>query len=588
LIQKLKQAILDAFAHEFDHAVDGDDLKIENTNPQFEGVFTFVVFPYLRITRKKPEETAEIIGSFVTDKVDEIDSYNVVKGFLNFSLKDSFWLQFLGQIQSAKRLGTPTQSPQKIMVEYSSPNTNKPLHLGHVRNNLLGFSVAEILAYFGHDVVKVNLINDRGIHICKSMLAYAKNANGETPESGGLKGDHLVGKYYVQFDKMYKQEIADNVAKGQTEEEAKTNSLLMNEAREMLAKWEKGDSETMDLWNRLNNWVYAGFDVTYDRMGVGFDTIYKESETYLLGKEMVGDGLSSGVLFKKDDGSVWADLTNDGLDEKLLLRADGTSVYMTQDLGTADMKYADFAMSKSLYVVGNEQDYHFKVLQLILKKLGKPYADGIYHMSYGMVELPDGKLKTREGKVVDADELMDEMYETAKQRTSEQGKTDGLPKAELHSLYEMLGMGALKYFLLKVDPTKRILFNPAESIDFQGNTGSFIQYTHARCKSILRTWNGEMNIDMALSLTSIERDLITHLYGFDTKLEEACKLYSPSIIAHYLYDTAKIYNGFYNQCSILKAESEELIQFRVALTQATARKLETCGKLLGIAMPEKM
>ncbi|MBO6515415.1 MAG: arginine--tRNA ligase [Bacteroidia bacterium] len=585
---QLKQAIVKAFSTEFDHTVSVEEIKIENTNPQFEGSFTFVVFPYLRVTRKKPEESAEIIGNAVVQELTEIKDFNVVKGFLNFSLKDAYWVEYLESLTQAKRLGTTADKPQKVMVEYSSPNTNKPLHLGHVRNNLLGFSIAEILEYYGHEVIKVNLINDRGIHICKSMLAYQKFANGETPESSGIKGDHLVGKYYVEFDIAHKKELAELVASGMSEDEAKASSTLMNEAREMLGKWEKGDEETLALWNKLNNWVYKGFDASYSRMGVSFEKFYKESETYLLGKKMVMDGLEAGILFQKEDGSIWADLTDDGLDQKLLLRADGTSVYMTQDLGTADLKYADYGMDTSIYVVGNEQDYHFKVLRLILEKLGKTYASGVFHMSYGMVELPEGKMKTREGKVVDADDLMDEMYETAKLRTMEQGKTDGLSDDELHGLYETLGLGALKYFLLKVDPTKRIVFNPSETIDFQGNTGTFIQYTYARCKSVLRNWSDSLTFDTSLELEPTERDLIAHLFGFDAKLEEACKLYSPSIIAQYLYDTAKFYNSFYNQCSILKAENQSLIQFRVGLTAVTVRMLETCGKLLGMQMPEKM
>lgn len=588
MIQELKNAISEAFASHFDHQLAVEDVKIENTNPQFEGSFTFVVFPYLRVTRKKPEETAEIIGAFVKDKVAEIASFNVVKGFLNFSLTDSYWISVLTDFGSKTELGSKTDTPQKVLVEYSSPNTNKPLHLGHVRNNLLGYSIAEILAYAGHEVNKVNLINDRGIHICKSMLAYQKLADNETPESAGIKGDHLIGKYYVEFDKAHKQELKDLMDQGQTEEEAKANSTWMKEAREMLNKWENGDKEIMALWNKLNNWVYEGFDISYHRMGVDFDKFYKESETYLLGKEMVQQGLSDGLFFQKEDGSVWIDLTDEGLDEKLLLRGDGTSVYMTQDMGTCELKYQDYGMDKSMYVVGNEQDYHFKVLKLIMQKMGKAYADGIFHMSYGMVELPEGKMKTREGKVVDADDLMDEMYATAKQRTMEQGKTEGLSESELSDLYETLGLGALKYFLLKVDPTKRIVFNPEESIDFQGNTGTFIQYTYARCQSILRNWNEELHLDNSIALEDSERDLIAHFFQFDSKLQEACKLYSPATIAQYLYDTAKLYNSFYNQCSILKAESEEVKQLRIALTQMTARTLDVCGKLLGMKMPNKM
>jgi arginyl-tRNA synthetase len=588
LINKLKRSISEAFASLYSHDIVAEDLKIEKTNPQFEGSFTFVVFPFLKITRTKPEDSATAIGAFVSEQLTEVQSFNVVKGFLNFALTDQFWLEYLSTVHQTERLGNKTTEPQKIMVEYSSPNTNKPLHLGHVRNNLLGYSISQILSYYGHHVTKANLINDRGIHICKSMLAYTLFADGETPESGQIKGDHLVGKYYVAFDKAYKTEQAELIASGLSEEEAKTKSPLMAQAREMLNKWEQGDEQTLSLWNTLNDWVYKGFDVSYKRMGVDFDKYYKESNTYLLGKEMVQEGLDANVFFKKDDGSVWVDLTDDGLDQKLLLRADGTSVYMTQDIGTADLKYNDYKMEQSIYVVGNEQEYHFKVLQLILKKLQKPYADGVIHMSYGMVELPTGKLKTREGKVVDADDLMDEMYATAKERTQEQGKTEDLDPDTLHTLFETLGMGALKYFLLKVDPTKRILFNPAESIDFQGNTGTFIQYTYARCSSILRSANQELSVPSQVQLETVEQDLIAHFFDFDDVLKDAAKQMSPALIAQYLYDTAKYYNTFYNQCPILKAEEPASVSFRLVLTAVTARMIATCGELLGMKMPAKM
>ncbi|MFT5724732.1 MAG: arginyl-tRNA synthetase [Bacteroidia bacterium] len=588
MINKLKRSISEAFASLYSHDIVAEDLKIEKTNPQFEGSFTFVVFPFLKITRTKPEDSATAIGAFVSEQLTEVQSFNVVKGFLNFALTDQFWLEYLSTVHQTERLGNKTTEPQKIMVEYSSPNTNKPLHLGHVRNNLLGYSISQILSYYGHHVTKANLINDRGIHICKSMLAYTLFADGETPESGQIKGDHLVGKYYVAFDKAYKTEQAELIASGLSEEEAKTKSPLMAQAREMLNKWEQGDEQTLSLWNTLNDWVYKGFDVSYKRMGVDFDKYYKESNTYLLGKEMVQEGLDANVFFKKDDGSVWVDLTDDGLDQKLLLRADGTSVYMTQDIGTADLKYNDYKMEQSIYVVGNEQEYHFKVLQLILKKLQKPYADGVIHMSYGMVELPTGKLKTREGKVVDADDLMDEMYATAKERTQEQGKTEDLDPDTLHTLFETLGMGALKYFLLKVDPTKRILFNPAESIDFQGNTGTFIQYTYARCSSILRSANQELSVPSQVQLETVEQDLIAHFFDFDDVLKDAAKQMSPALIAQYLYDTAKYYNTFYNQCPILKAEEPASVSFRLVLTAVTARMIATCGELLGMKMPAKM
>ncbi len=588
MIQTLKQSIQEAFKDLFDHSLSLDEVKIENTNPSFEGSFTFVVFPFLRVTKKKPEESGELIGAFVHAKMNEIASFNVVKGFLNFSLTQEYWLSYLGELNQLERLGNKVREPKKIMVEYSSPNTNKPLHLGHVRNNLLGYSISQILSYYGHEVIKANLINDRGIHICKSMLAYQMFANGETPESGNIKGDHLVGKYYVAFDKAYKEEQAQLIESGLTEDEAKNQSKLMADAREMLTKWEQGDKGIMVLWNQLNNWVYDGFDISYARMGVDFDVYYKESQTYLLGKSMVLEGLEQGVFFKKDDGSIWVDLTDDGLDQKLLLRADGTSVYMTQDIGTADLKYNDYHMDQSVYIVGNEQDYHFKVLKLVLQKLQKPYADGVHHMSYGMVELPTGKLKTREGKVVDADDLMEEMHATAKERTIEQGKADGLSTDALNELYETLGLGALKYFLLKVDPSKRILFNPADSIDFQGNTGTFIQYTYARCSSILRNAEHEVTMPGSVKLETSEIDLIAHFFKFDNVLEEAANHMSPALIAQYLYDTAKNYNSFYNQCSILKAETDSLVKMRLVLTRITARMIETCGRLLGMKMPDRM
>jgi arginyl-tRNA synthetase len=587
-ISSLKQTIRTAFVKLYSHDLTIDEVKIEKTNPSFEGSFTFVVFPFLRITKAKPEESAQAIGALVVDQLSEIESFNVVKGFLNFQLTDAFWLNYLETLTTAERLGIKTSSPKKMMVEYSSPNTNKPLHLGHVRNNLLGFSISQILSYYGHEVIKANLINDRGIHICKSMLAYQLFANGETPESGNIKGDHLVGKYYVEFDKAYKAEQAALISDGLSEEDAKNKSALMAQAREMLTKWEEGDVDTLALWNKLNDWVYQGFDVSYKRMGVDFDAMYKESNTYLLGKEMVLEGLNDGVFFQKDDGSIWVDLTDDGLDQKLLLRADGTSVYMTQDIGTADLKFQDHGMDQSIYVVGNEQEYHFKVLKLILKKLNKSYAEGLMHMSYGMVELPTGKLKTREGKVVDADDLMDEMNATAQERTEEQGKTDGLSSEALVELFETLGLGALKYFLLKVDPTKRILFNPADSIDFQGNTGTFIQYTYARCNSILRSSKSNGKLSSNIELESVERSLIEHFFHFDSVLEDAAKQLSPALIAQYLYDTAKNYNTFYNQCPILKAESEDIVTNRIALTAITAKMLTTCGSLLGMQMPDKM
>lgn len=587
MIQELKSAISKAFTELYEHNLPVEDVKIESTNPSFPGSFTFVVFPFLRVTRQKPEDSANAVGDFVQSQLEAVSAYNVVKGFLNFEITDAYWMQFASQFAHSERLITSSGTKRKVMVEYSSPNTNKPLHLGHVRNNLLGYSICQILEYAGNEVIKVNLINDRGIHICKSMLAYERLANGETPEIAGMKGDHLVGKYYVLFDKKHKEELAELVEGGMSQEEAEKASDWMNAAREMLTKWEANDAEIRTIWERMNQWVYDGFDVTYNRMGVSFDKFYKESETYLLGKEMVLQGLDDGIFFQKEDGSIWVDLTDEGLDQKLLLRADGTSVYMTQDIGTADLKYADYEMDQSVYVVGNEQDYHFNVLKLILKKLGKPHADGVHHMSYGMVELPSGKLKTREGKVVDADDLMDEMHETAKQRTVEQGKIEGISDSEQNDLFEMLGLGALRYFLLKVDPTKRIVFNPEDSIDFQGDTGTFIQYTHARCRSVERAYQGEVRFDVD-SLEQTEQSLIEHFYQFQHTIEEAAQHMSPAIVSSYLYETAKRFNSFYNQCSILKADSEVQIAFRVGLTQMTSRVLRECGSLLGMEMPERM
>jgi arginyl-tRNA synthetase len=475
------------------------------------------------------------------------------------------------------------------MVEYSSPNTNKPLHLGHIRNNLLGYSVAEILKAYGYDVIKANLVNDRGIHICKSMLAWEKFGNGETPESSGLKGDHLVGKYYVVFDKEYKKEIEALKVEGQSEDEAKKNAPLIQEAQVMLQKWEAGDEDVLNLWKTMNGWVYAGFDKTYKQLGVDFDKFYYESETYLLGKDIIQEGLEKGVFFKKDDNSVWIDLTDEGLDEKLVLRGDGTSVYITQDLGTAQLKYDEFKMNESIYVVGNEQDYHFKVLFAILKKLGKEWADGLYHLSYGMVDLPSGKMKSREGTVVDADDLMAEMIETAKERTEELGKTEGFNEEEKVNLYQTIGMGALKYFLLKVDPKKRLLFDPNESVDFQGHTGPFVQYTHARIKSVLRKADyvpGQIKVPSTLS--TFERDLIQALANYPAIIEASAKEFSPAQLANYAYDIAKLYNKFYHEETILKAEDENVKGFRLQLSASAARIISESMNLLGIQVPERM
>lgn len=589
---KIITHIQDAFTSLYEAEI--EDLKIEPTKSNFEGNYSFVVFPYLRQSKKKPEETAEEIGLYLKDKVEEISDFNVVKGFLNLSLSQEFWATYLNDLLAYQPKGG--QGPiygrgnleGKIMVEYSSPNTNKPLHLGHVRNNLLGYSVSEIMAFAGYDVTKVNLINDRGIHICKSMYAWETLGNGETPESSGLKGDHLVGKYYVEFDKLYKKEIAALIAEGKGEEEAKKEAPSILAAQAMLLKWEKGDPETIALWKKMNQWVYDGFDSTYKRMGVDFDKMYYESNTYLLGKEFVEEGLEDGVFFQKADGSVWVDLSNEGLDEKLLLRADGTSVYMTQDMGTAQQKYDEYQCEKSIYVVGNEQEYHFKVLQLILKKLCKPYADGIFHLSYGMVELPDGKMKSREGTVVDADDLMEEMKQTAKKKTEELGKTDGMDEDALEELYESIGQAALKYYLLKVDPKKKMLFNPEESIDFQGDTGPFIQYTFARIQSILANTEGKKPVDSSIDLAASEVNILQHLKNFPNKVEAAALSYSPAIIASYVFDLAKLFNKFYGELSILGEQDAEKKQARINLCYVVSETIEKCLSLLGIKAPKRM
>jgi arginyl-tRNA synthetase len=568
-------------------------LKMETTKPDFVGDYTFVVFPFLRVSKKKPEETAAEIGEYLKVNCNEVENYNVIKGFLNLEITNSYWVNtFVNDISTAENFGkTQVGKGQKVMVEYSSPNTNKPLHLGHVRNNLLGYSVSQILEHNGYEVVKANLINDRGIHICKSMIAWQKFGNGETPETSGLKGDHLVGKYYVEFDKHYKEEIKQLVAQGKTEDEAKKEAPLLIEAQEMLRQWEAGDDEVISLWKTMNQWVYSGFEATYNRMGVSFNQYYYESNTYLLGKDIVNEGLEKGVFFKKDDSSVWIDLQKEKLDEKLLLRKDGTSVYMTQDIGTADKKFEEYGCDKSVYVVGNEQDYHFKVLFAILKKLGKSYADGLYHLSYGMVDLPEGKMKSREGTVVDADDLMDEMHNTAKELSQELGKIEGLSDEQQHQLFETLGMGALKYFLLRVDPNKRLLFDPKESIDFAGNTGPFIQYVHARICSLLKNITDSgftTNNQTPTEISESERDLIIGLSKFPKAVEEAGLNYNPATIAAYIYDLAKLYNRFYRDMPVNKETDETLKSFRVKLTATTGKVLKQGLTLLGITAPERM
>jgi arginyl-tRNA synthetase len=583
-------ATLDAIKQLYNEEVAAGIINIQETRKEFEGQVTIVVFPITKISKKSPEETANAIGEYLTANVDEVVAFNVVKGFLNLSIADSYWLDlFNNELLKDDYLAVKANG-KKVMVEYSSPNTNKPLHLGHVRNNLLGYSVAELLKADGYEVFKVNLVNDRGIHICKSMLAWQHWGGGETPASSGLKGDHLVGKYYVIFDKEYKKEIDALKEAGQTEDEAKKNAPLIKEAQQMLLKWEADDEEVIALWKKMNGWVYEGFEISYKNLGVDFDKYYYESNTYLLGKDTVEEGLAKGVFFKKEDGSVWIDLTADGLDQKLVLRADGTSVYITQDLGTAQMKYDDFHMDQSIYVVGNEQDYHFKVLFLILEKLGKSWAKGLYHLSYGMVDLPSGKMKSREGTVVDADDLVAEMVETAKQKTEALGKINDFSETEKAELYTNIGLGALKYFLLKVEPKKRLLFDPAESIDFQGNTGPFIQYTHARIKSLLAKagYFAERSLELN-ELEATELDMIMLLSKYPTELSNAAKAYSPAFLANYLYELAKLFNKFYHEVPpIVKEEDSKIKQHRLNICRLTADVLKAGTKILGINVPERM
>lgn len=564
------------------------DINLQPTRKEFEGQVTMVTFPFTKFSRKSPEQTGAELGQYLKNSIQEIAGFNVIKGFLNISLSDSYWLDKFFKEILPDDFAVFKPNGKKVMVEYSSPNTNKPLHLGHVRNNLLGYSVAEILKAGGYDVIKSNLVNDRGIHICKSMLAWQRFGKGETPESTGEKGDHLVGKYYVLFDKEYKRQVDELKSFGQTEDEAKKNAPIIKQAREMLQQWEAGNEDVINLWKTMNLWVYDGFGKTYDALGVNFDKFYYESNTYLLGKDIVEEGLEKGVFFKKDDGSVWIDLTADGLDQKLVRRSDGTSVYMTQDMGTAQLKYKDFQMDESIYVVGNEQDYHFKVLFLILEKLGKSWAKGLYHLSYGMVDLPSGKMKSREGTVVDADDLIAEMEQTAKEQTEALGKVENYSAAEKSELYHTIGMGALKYFLLKVDPKKRLLFDPNESVDFQGHTGPFIQYTHARIRSVLSRAEVSHNRTGIKSLDAVERDLILTISQFPETISQAAAGYSPAIIANYVYELAKAFNKFYHEKSILQAEDELTKQFRLQLSAASAKVIKKAMKLLGIEVPERM
>jgi arginyl-tRNA synthetase len=638
LEQNILNGISNAFQSLFGAELEAEKLQLAPTRKDFEGSLTFVTFPYGKTSKKKPEETGQLIGEYLKENLAEVSDFNIVKGFLNLVITDSVWVKRLAEIQGESDFGFAKSNGQKVMVEYSSPNTNKPLHLGHLRNNFLGHSVSLILEGAGYEVLKANLVNDRGIHICKSMVAYQKFGNDETP-SEELKGDKLAGKYYVMFDKEYKKEIAELSASlaqasglkirpieykkeiSQREKEAKENKQafkltdsekqnaeaikplieraekeapLMLRAKEMLQKWEQGDTEVVDLWKTMNSWVYDGFDKTYKAMGVEFDKFYYESETYLFGKDIIDEGLEKNIFFKKEDGSVWIDLTADGLDEKLVLRGDGTAVYMTQDIGTADQKYKDFPMQKSVYVIGNEQDYHMKVLKLIMQKLGRSYADGMYHLSYGMVDLPSGKMKSREGTVVDADDLIAEMVQTARERTESLGKIDDFTKEEASELYHILALGALKYYLLRVEPKKRMLFNPEDSIDFQGDTGVYIQYNHAKINAILRKAQKD-SIDYSPktyegleSLENVESTLVMLLAEFPSKVIQAAEDYAPSVIASYAYDVSRAYSRLYSELSIFGEIDSKKKAFRIAISEQSAKMIERALGLLGVKAPERM
>lgn len=592
---KLVASVLSGLKALYGQDVPAAQVQLQKTKKEFEGHLTLVVFPFLRMSKKGPEQTAQEIGEYLQANEPAVDAFNVIKGFLNLTIASATWIELLNGIHADPQYGivAATDASPLVMIEYSSPNTNKPLHLGHVRNNLLGNALANIVMANGNKVVKTNIVNDRGIHICKSMLAWKKYGNDETPESSGKKGDHLVGDYYVAFDKHYKAEVAELMEKGMTKEEAEAASPLMNEAREMLVKWEAGDPEVRTLWEKMNNWVYAGFDETYRKMGVSFDKIYYESNTYLEGKEKAMEGLEKGFFYKKEDGSVWADLTAEGLDHKLLLRGDGTSVYMTQDIGTAKLRFADYPINKMIYVVGNEQNYHFQVLSILLDKLGFEWGKGLVHFSYGMVELPEGKMKSREGTVVDADDLMEEMIATAKETSQELGKLDGLTQEEADNIARIVGLGALKYFILKVDARKNMTFNPKESIDFNGNTGPFIQYTYARIQSVLRkAVEAGITLPTAIpaniELSEKEEGLIQMVADFAAVVKQAGDDYSPSIIANYVYDLVKEYNQFYHDFSILREENADVKLFRLALSANIAKVVRLGMGLLGIEVPDRM
>jgi arginyl-tRNA synthetase len=591
----IRDQIVEAIEKCYNQQIEPTLVQLQNTRKEFEGDITLVVFPFVRMSKKSPEQTAAEIGDYLKQNVPEVDKYNVVKGFLNLVISPAYWISVLNSASAKSNFGltNPTESAKLVMVEYSSPNTNKPLHLGHIRNNLLGFSLCEILKANGNKVVKTNIVNDRGIHICKSMYAWKIWGNGETPESTGIKGDHLVGNYYVKFDQEYKKEIAALIEQGETQEMAEQNAPSIQGARELLLKWEAKDPETVTLWKTMNDWVYAGFDVTYKAMGVDFDKIYYESETYLYGKDEVLRGLKEGVFYQKEDSSVWADLTPEGLDQKILLRSDGTSVYMTQDIGTAKERFQDYAIDKMIYVVGNEQNYHFQVLSILLDKLGFEFGKGLHHFSYGMVELPQGKMKSREGTVVDADDLMAEMIEVSRKTSEELGKLEGYTPEQAAETYKMIALGALKYFILKVDPKKNMLFNPEESIDFNGNTGPFIQYTYARIRSVLRkaTDRGiELNRDITTSteLSGKELQLIKLVSQFPVAVKEAGDNYSPAIVANYVYELVKEFNQFYHESPMLIEENAEVRNLRLVISEMVGKTIKTGMKLLGIDVPERM
>lgn len=592
MIEKLlENTIVQAVQALFEQTIEPARAVVQKTRKDFEGDYTLAVFPFVRFARRSPEETARIIGEYLQLHLQWVAGFNVIKGFLNITISDQYWLGYFREHQAEAAFGfMPQSGGPTTVVEYSSPNTNKPLHLGHIRNNLLGFSVARILSANGKTVKKVNLVNDRGIHICKSMLAWQRWGGGETPESTGIKGDHLVGKYYVKFDQEYRIQVAELVAAGIKPDDAEKQAPLICEAQDMLLRWEAHDEEVMSLWKMMNGWVYEGFDVTYKTMGVDFDKTYFESETYLHGKRLVEEGMQSGAFEREADGSVWIDLTAEGFDRKLLLRADGTSVYMTQDLGTAQMRYDEYNPEKLIYVVGNEQNYHFDVLKLVLRNLGRPWSDTIHHLSYGMVELPEGKMKSREGKVVDADDLMEEMFETARAMTMELGKTEGFSDEEAEALFRMIGLGALKYFILKVDPKKNMLFNPRESIDFNGNTGPFIQYTYARIRSVLRKAGDSEKFaaDILPSLLPKERSLLIMLNEFPATVKMAGDSLSPALIANYVFELSKEFNQFYHDITILGETNPEIRLFRISLAMMTGTVIRNAMFLLGIEVPERM